>query len=59
MQFRDGFGADLAPEQCAVDLPGGTEVARKTPEVFADLHPQHVFFKLDTRNAYNEQWRPE
>ena len=57
VQYKQRFGEELAPEQCAVGLSGGTEVAQKTLSVFADLHPRHVLFKLDARNAYNEQWR--
>ena len=57
VQFKGSFGRALAPEQCAVALPGGAEVVQKTLGVFADCHSKHVFFKLDARNAHNEQWR--
>ena len=57
MQFKDAFAEALAPEQCAVGLPGGAEVAHKTLSVFSECHPSHVFFKLDARNAYCELFR--
>ena len=57
VQYKERFSGGLAPEQCAVGLAGGSEVAQKTLSVFADCHQQHVLFKLDARNAYNEQWR--
>ena len=39
VQYKERFSGRLFPEQCAVGLAGGTEVAQKTLSVFADCHP--------------------
>ncbi len=52
-EYRDDFAQELESLQCAIGVAGGTEVAQKTVDTFARLHPDYVFFKLDVENAYN------
>ena len=56
-EFKDKFSSGLGIDQCAVGLAGGAEVMHKTCTTFAATHRDYVFFKLDSRNAFNEQWR--
>ncbi len=56
-EYRSAFAEALEPLQCAVGVAGGAEIAQKTVDAFAKLHPDYAFFKLDAENAYCSQWR--